>query len=160
MARRGAPFAEVVLDGRSVRMEGEPMSGVRTVLLAEDDPALLWIFAEALQAAGLSVVAAADGAAALESAAHSGPIDLLVSDVRMPRMGGFELAQKLRAERTELKVLFISGTEDTTPNGEPLLAKPFRPGDLATAALTLLRAEPARPGAARHDATVSSTPGV
>jgi two-component system, cell cycle sensor histidine kinase and response regulator CckA len=137
------------------------MNGLRTVLLAEDDPALLWIFAEALQAAGLAVIAAADGVAALESAsAHSGPIDLLVSDVRMPRMGGFELAEKLCAGRPELKVLFVSGTEGTTPNGEPLLAKPFRPGDLASAALALLRAEPARPAAARHDATVSSTRGV
>jgi two-component system, cell cycle sensor histidine kinase and response regulator CckA len=138
------------------------MTGARTaVVLAEDDPALLWIFTAALEAAGLSVIAAADGVAALEaSAAHAGPIGLLVSDVRMPRMGGFELADNLRVARPGLKVLFVSGTEETTPNGEPLLSKPFRPGDLTDAALALLQDEPSCPVATRHDVTVESAGGT
>jgi CheY-like chemotaxis protein len=129
-----------------------------TVLLAEDDPALLWIFTAALEAAGFSVITAADGAEALEAAARAGRIDLLVSDVRMPRLGGFELADQLRRARPGLKVLFISGTEEVAPNGEPVLPKPFRPGELADAALALVRAEgPSRPAAAGRDASVQNT---
>ena len=108
------------------------------VLLAEDEPGLRRIFAAALRSAGMEVLAAADGAEALSLAeARDGPIALLVSDVRMPRVGGFELARRLRQERPGLPVLFLSGTEEPTPGGEPLLAKPFRLTQLADRALEL-----------------------
>jgi two-component system cell cycle sensor histidine kinase/response regulator CckA len=113
--------------------------GPVTVLLAEDDPGLRWIFGETLRAAGFAVVAAADGAEALELArSHAGPIGMLVSDVRMPRVGGFELAALLRAERPGVKVLFVSGHADRAPCGSPLLAKPFWPAELSAAVLALL----------------------
>jgi CheY-like chemotaxis protein len=110
-----------------------------TVLLAEDEPALLWIYRAVLEAEGYVTLAAADGAEALALAeAHSGPIGLLISDVRMPRLGGFDLATRLRRSRPGLKVLFVSGHADAAPGGEPLLAKPFRPRELAAAVSGLL----------------------
>jgi CheY-like chemotaxis protein len=110
-----------------------------TLLLAEDDPDQRWIFSKVLRAAGFDVLAASDGAEALAvAAAHAGPIELLVSDVRMPRVGGFELADRLRLERPGLKVLFVSGDSDAPPTGEPLLAKPFAHADLAATAWAML----------------------
>src|SRR5262249_2323765 len=65
----------------------------------------------------------------------------LVSDVQMPRLGGFELAAILRAERPAMKVLFVSGHAERSPCGAPLLAKPFRAAEL-TAAVTALLGQP------------------
>jgi CheY-like chemotaxis protein len=63
-----------------------------------------------LEGQGFRVLAAADGLAALEMAkGHAGTIDLLLTDMVMPGMGGKELADRLCATRPGLKVLFISG---------------------------------------------------
>ncbi len=71
------------------------------------------------------------------SAAFLGPIDLLLTDVRMPSLGGFELAARLRARRPGLRVLYVSGYTGeglaTRPDGAPLLAKPFRTRELSEA---------------------------
>jgi two-component system, cell cycle sensor histidine kinase and response regulator CckA len=113
-----------------------------TVLLAEDNADLRWIFGEVLRVSGFDVIAASDGVEALATAAsHNGPIELLVSDVRMPRMDGFELARRLRAERPGLKVLFVSGHSERPPTGEPLLAKPFEHDELTAAAWATLGAQ-------------------
>jgi PAS domain S-box-containing protein len=104
-----------------------------TVLLAEDEPAVRRITALALRRAGHRVLEAEDGAAALRLAEAGGDeIDVLVSDVVMPSMGGRALAAALRERHPELPVLFVSGyTEDEALRREvaaphtAFLAKPF-----------------------------------
>jgi CheY-like chemotaxis protein len=114
-------------------------NGDTVVLLAEDQFAQRLLCRRALEGAGLRVLEASDGAEGLELArGHAGRIDLLVSDVQMPRLDGFELAAILRTERPGLKVLFVSGHAGRPPCGSPLLAKPFRAAQLTAAVMALL----------------------
>ena len=109
-----------------------------TVLVVEDEPALRGLLAETLSQAGWTVLAAADGVAALEVARRApGTLDLLLTDVVMPRMGGRELVAQLAAERPGLRVLMISGyawgpPDWSPPDGTPVayLQKPFAPSTL------------------------------
>ena len=92
-----------------------------TILLAEDEPEVRAAIERMLKQGGYQVIAAGDGAQALALAgAHRGPIDLLISDVVMPRLGGAALARQLSAERPGLRVLFVSGYswEGDLPIGE------------------------------------------
>jgi PAS domain S-box-containing protein len=89
---------------------GQPRAGHETLLVVEDEPMILRVACMALEKLGYRVHAAADGLAALEVAANvSGRIDLLVTDVVMPRLGGRELARRLAEIRPETKVLYTSG---------------------------------------------------
>ncbi|MEM7349194.1 MAG: response regulator [Acidobacteriota bacterium] len=107
-----------------------------TLLLAEDDPTMQLVLRAFLQQRNWHVLAAADGVAAVELAQqHDGPIDLLLTDIVMPRMDGLELAQTIKADRPETKIVFISGyTQDRETLSELLggardidfLKKPFR----------------------------------
>ena len=88
---------------------------------------------------GYTVLAARHGAEALEvSERYPGPIHLLVADVVMPHMSGRELAERLRARRVGLRVLYVSGYTDDAilrhgvrEAGVVLLQKPFTPDALA-----------------------------
>jgi CheY-like chemotaxis protein len=81
-----------------------------TVLLADDEDIVRGVVRETLERFGYEVLEAADGPEALEVAErHDGQIDLLLTDVRMPRMNGVELAGRLRATQPHLRVLFMSG---------------------------------------------------
>lgn len=119
-------------------------AGKPTVLLAEDFVELRSLLRRVLESAGCAVVAAADGAAALEAAGAAGPVDLLVADMRMPRLGGLELVRRLRVSRPGLKVLFIStvgpGNEDLADAcpGAQFLPKPFGPDKFAEKVLEML----------------------
>lgn len=81
----------------------------------------------------MHVITASDGAEALKAAgAHTGTIDLLVTDMVMPHLGGRQVADKLRAERPGLRVLYLSGYTDTAAArqglmepGAEFLQKPF-----------------------------------
>ncbi|MBK8164419.1 MAG: response regulator [bacterium] len=119
-----------------------------TILVAEDEPMVRELTADCLARAGFTVLSAADGEAALElAAAHAGPLDLLLTDVVMPRLGGRELAARLRAARPDLRVLFISGYTDDArdlreaagPGGD-FLHKPFSPEELVARVRALLGA--------------------
>ena len=78
--------------------------GVETILLVEDEPALRVVATTILEKQGYRVLVAASGAEALElSARTSGAIDLLLTDVVMPKMSGVELAELLVASRPSLK---------------------------------------------------------
>jgi CheY-like chemotaxis protein len=89
------------------------MTGTETVLLVEDEAGVRAVAREALEGHGYRVLEARHGAEALEVArGHPGPIDLLVTDIVMPLMGGRELAQQLRAARPAVRVLFMSGYTD------------------------------------------------
>jgi two-component system, cell cycle sensor histidine kinase and response regulator CckA len=80
------------------------------ILLAEDDPVVRLLAERGLQARGYEVVAVSDGPAAIEHlSGQPDAIDLLVSDVVMPNMTGYELAEQLRRLAPALKILFVSG---------------------------------------------------
>ncbi len=104
-----------------------------TILLAEDELALRQLAERILVGGGHRVLAARNGVDALAKArAHEGPIDLLLSDVVMPEMGGGELARVIAEERPGLRVVFMSGyTDDEVVRAGILsedfgfLAKPF-----------------------------------
>lgn len=110
-----------------------PQPGSReTILLVEDEPAVRQLFAQALTRAGYNVYEARNGQEAIKIFdQHGDAVDLLLTDMRMPYMGGAELAQHLRARRVSLKLICISGY----PGGEgelagDFLAKPFSRDDL------------------------------
>ncbi len=108
----------------------------RTILLVEDDEPLRKLVSQILERTGYTVVSASNGEEALrlfDSPEHT-EIDLLVSDVVMPGIGGKVLAEKLQARLPGLKVLFISGYPDEAvvhhgvlDEGVAYLQKPFSP---------------------------------
>jgi PAS domain S-box-containing protein len=110
-----------------------PPQGTETVLLVEDEPALRVLVEEILTRGGYRVLQGARPEEALAvAAAHSGPIDLVVTDVIMPRMSGRQMADTLRLERPAIRVLFMSGyTDDAISHhgildpGTHFLEKPF-----------------------------------
>jgi DNA-binding response OmpR family regulator len=100
------------------------------ILLAEDDVGVQFFVWSLLKADGFSVLTAGDGISALEASRnHPGSIDLVLSDVGMPRMDGLELCKTLATERPGIKVLMMSGVasykEQASMNGLPFLQKPF-----------------------------------
>ena len=140
---RGATFticlpAAAAADAATEPAPAEPaadaLAGRETVLVVEDDPAVRPVVVLQLRQFGYTVLVAA-GAEEAERrlAEHSGsPIDLLVSEVVMPRVDGRELAVRLRRRLPRLRVLLISGhAEDAVPStqtsadGMAFLAKPF-----------------------------------
>ena len=84
------------------------------VLLVEDDPALLDMLSKTLERVGFTVVTAVHGADALAQM-HTLSADIVVTDILMPEMDGFELIRTLRAKWPELPIVAMSGIEDT-PN--------------------------------------------
>ena len=142
---RGTTF-KVFLPIATGEIEEPPMAeqdpeerGDETILLVEDDALVREVAVLALRSRGYTVLVAANGLEALErSREHEGPLALLVSDLRMPGMGGRELAEKLERERPETRVLFVTGfTEDESlregGGGEErvVLQKPFTASSLA-----------------------------
>ncbi len=124
--------------------------GAATVLLVEDEPAVRDLSRQILERHGYRVLSAANGHDALTVAAESPDISILVTDVMMPEMNGWQLAQKLLELRKGLKVLFVSGySRDTSmpnrldPQCMAWLQKPFSPARLADQVHSLLRSESA-----------------
>jgi PAS domain S-box-containing protein len=107
----------------------------RTVLVVDDEPAVLQLASEILRRVGYTVLEAADGAGAIELARrHEGEIHLLVTDMVMPGMSGRDLAERLRALGLVLRVLYISGYVHDASSRAALasehsafVAKPFTP---------------------------------
>lgn len=85
----------------------------RTVLIADDEAEFRAIVREVLEAKGHVVLEAASGSEAVALAdGHGGPIDLLITDVLMPGMSGWQLAERLLQQRPTLRVLYVSGYAD------------------------------------------------
>jgi len=127
--------------------------GRETILLVEDDATVRAFTRSLLSAHGYTVVEAAGGAEALEKMrAARGSIDLLITDVVMPRMSGLELARTVRGSTPDLKVLFVSGYAETVFAEEgafgPLPAfvqKPFSTADFLFKVRQILDSDPASP---------------
>ena len=110
-----------------------PIRGSETILLVEDTDALREVTREILEGLGYRVLEAVDGEDALVVAeAARERIDLLLTDVVMPRLSGGELARRLTAARPSLKVLLVSGYTDESVrhhlvagDAPPILEKPF-----------------------------------
>ncbi|MDB4964700.1 MAG: hypothetical protein JWN44_389 [Myxococcales bacterium] len=108
--------------------------GSETILLAEDDESVREFVSLVLGRLGYRVLEARDGADALTIANRfDGPIDLLLSDVVMPRMDGVELARRLADTRPSMKVVHMSGYPGDARSGDgtPFLGKPFDRDGLA-----------------------------
>ena len=110
-------------------------NGSGTILLVEDEAPVRALARRVLEQAGYTVLEAADGLEGARVAEEfEGAIDLLLTDVVMPNLGGRSLAERLRAKRPALPVLFISGYPegelergDITGDGASYLEKPFSP---------------------------------
>ena len=109
-----------------------------TILVVDDDPAVLEYASGVLEECGYAVLAACDGASALVILRSGGRIDLLFTDLKMPGFDGIELARRAGAQVPGLKVLFTTGYSIDPALGGDLLAKPYRPQQLAGAVAALL----------------------
>jgi PAS domain S-box-containing protein len=124
-----------------------PRGRGQTVLVVEDDPAVLRLTARMIEGLGYRVLAAAGLADALQRLAeHAGPVDLLVTDVVMPAANGREVAERLRTLQPDLPCLFVSGYDadvvsrhGLVEQGIHLLQKPFSTHELAVQLERLLQ---------------------
>jgi PAS domain S-box-containing protein len=115
-----------------------PAAGNETILLVEDEGVVRSLVAEILETSGYKVLQAADGPSALELLRrHSGPVDLLVTDVVMPGMSGPDVAKAVASMRPGTQVLYTSGYTDSAIDhhgvlepGIAFLQKPFSADDL------------------------------
>jgi PAS domain S-box-containing protein len=116
-----------------------------TILVIDDEPAVLKITGRILEAEGFRVQLAKDGAGALASVAKDGPPDLVVTDLIMPGMGGAEVAKRLVANCPDLPILFVSGYSSDDLRRELgvgskrfLLQKPFTARELTQKVASVL----------------------
>jgi CheY-like chemotaxis protein len=100
---------------------------LETVLVVDDDPGSRIIVTRMLAKYGYRVLEAAGSVQALERFAQGGAVDLLVTDVMMPRVNGPELAGELISRQPQLRVLFMSADETKVRMSRdfPFLQKPF-----------------------------------
>ncbi len=128
--------------------EALPARGRETVLVAEDEEGVRRVVRTVLQAQGYTVIEARNGAEALAAAeAHPDAIDLLLTDVVMPDLGGRALADRVKAVRPGIYVLYMSGYADdaltrrgVSEDGDPFLQKPFTPQALTRKVRSVLGA--------------------
>ena len=147
----------LLLEGRSIDDAWEPWrnapeiepsqsftSSKRRVLVAEDDAVVRGMIARLLVEEGYDVVVARDGTEAVDHALEGQPFDLLITDIRMPRMDGWELSRRLRERWPALPILYISGFDaelthvtDSTTTGA-FLRKPFDLDELSSRVARLI----------------------
>jgi signal transduction histidine kinase/FixJ family two-component response regulator len=166
VSHRGALAIEPLADGTAARVYlplasvpatvagAEPttsMTGER-VLVVDDDPLVLKLAQATLQRAGFSVETAANADEALRTFCQAAqPFALVLSDVVMPRVNGYDLARQLQSHDPHVNLLFMSGEQMSDAVRRPvlnaafqLLAKPFAPDGLLQAVCTALQRDPRR----------------
>ena len=117
---RGATFKiylpqvrEQVSSGKSLHGLGVMPKGSETLLLVEDEDAVRALSGHVLRSCGYTVLEATNGKAAVQLLeGYKGPVDLVISDVVMPHLGGRQLAEQLAQLRPSLRILFLSGYTD------------------------------------------------
>ncbi|MFY9561689.1 MAG: PAS domain S-box protein [Terriglobales bacterium] len=145
LPRVQAIVEEVNVKPPSVTHPGEN----ETILVVEDETALRRLLCASLERRGYKVLAAKDGAEAIEIFRQQrDQIHLVVSDIMMPHVDGFELKQRLVALHSDVKFVFMSGYSEeimekrqTFLQGCAFLEKPFLPDELAGKVRELLKAE-------------------
>jgi two-component system, cell cycle sensor histidine kinase and response regulator CckA len=116
----------------------------KCILVAEDDPATLGLTVSSLKPEGYHLLEAGDGLEALSlSEQHPGAIDLLITDLNMPRMTGHELARTIKEARPDIRILIMSGIRENNFPPEAVhhsdaLLKPVRPERLVSKVNELL----------------------
>lgn len=117
---------------------------IARILIAEDDETVLEVVSRMLEEAGYEVLPAANGVEAFDMIENDPALDLIITDLRMPRMGGKDLADRLSSLHPDMPVIFISGynadwnTGITSSPRRILLRKPFTEADLLQAVHTAL----------------------
>jgi two-component system cell cycle sensor histidine kinase/response regulator CckA len=126
------PASEYLEPVEEKETSADPMRGSGHILLVEDEVELRKANAEFLTSIGYSVTCAGSGPEALQLLNTTGHIDLVISDVVMPKMNGPEFANRLLKTRPAIKLLFVSGyADDAVPRtgisslGAPFLQKPY-----------------------------------
>jgi CheY-like chemotaxis protein len=113
-----------------------------TILVVDDEDAVRDIVADTLLDAGFHVLEAASGEEALVTLGRAARVDLLFTDIRMPGLDGFELADAALQLRPALRVLFTTGYTVRPPRPEMVvLRKPYRVSQLLAAVRTSLEAD-------------------
>ncbi|MBA2474404.1 MAG: PAS domain S-box protein, partial [Actinobacteria bacterium] len=146
------PRVDPPLELESSRLPvASPAGGTETILIVEDEEAVRALTEDVLAGNGYTVLAAASGTEALTLAGgHAEPIDLLLSDLVMPGLGGRAVYAGLRQARPSVRVLYMSGytAEAILGGGDgegdpPLLEKPFTSNELLLAVRSTLDGRPA-----------------
>ena len=127
------PAVQTAVQEKAVLPAALAPKGDGTILLVEDEPPLRALAAESLKRLGYTVLQASNGAEALSMIEqHTGKLDLVITDIVMPRMGGPELVEKLKQKRQDFKVIFMSGYTEAAAlenanigTNAMLLNKPF-----------------------------------
>jgi two-component system cell cycle sensor histidine kinase/response regulator CckA len=158
---RATESRELRMSGRKVNDKSQSQSKLlplsrkftETILMAEDEAELREIVAAMLRMQGYTVIAAKDGQeAVLLAKTHNGPVDLLLTDIIMPRMNGIEAAELIRAVRPDIRVIYMTGYAEQTislGNNDALLEKPVSPPVLFAKIRELLEASKSKLTASR-----------
>ncbi len=132
--------------GPAVQRSRAPRGNHVRILLADDDPQVRAITTRILHRQSWEVVAAANGQEAVERWPPEGePFDLVILDVNMPEMNGYEAFRELQRLHPHARILFISGYAEVPSwrqlvedGGQPFLAKPFSPRQLVDVVCSLI----------------------
>jgi two-component system response regulator ResD len=115
-----------------------------TILVVDDEPAVVQVIGERLEREGFQVRAAGDGESAL--AALQDPTDLILLDLMLPDLDGFELLRRLRQSGCELPVIILTARDDAVDivvglelGAEDYVVKPFDPRELVARVRSVLR---------------------
>jgi hypothetical protein len=131
-------LVEAKEDGPGTAPRGRPVGGVETILVAEDDPAVLKLTRAVLTRFGYTVIEAADGEEAVRRfLEHQDRIGLLILDVVMPKLNGREVYEEIRRQAGPRRVIFTSGytaeiinQKGVLDEGIDFMAKPVDPATL------------------------------
>jgi signal transduction histidine kinase/ActR/RegA family two-component response regulator len=155
-----------ILTTAPTQSSGQPQRGTETILLVEDEPSVRTLVRDELRKLGYRVIETKNGVeACLLATQRAGSLQLLLTDVVMPGMGGRELAQHLSVIKPDLRTLFISGYMDDVgimagqeEGMSSFLQKPFTPEGLACAVRTLLDASTPSDKTGASPSTAQPTP--
>jgi two-component system, cell cycle sensor histidine kinase and response regulator CckA len=140
-----SPFASVRRKAHGAEVMTTSTARRPVVLVVDDEEPIRKVARRVLESGGYEVLDASNGLEALQQIDKGTKIDLLMADLRMPQLGGSEVARRFCAANPDLKVLYVSGYVDELfqdrPllwDGEAFLDKPFSPKGLVEAAGLLL----------------------
>ncbi|HSU44763.1 MAG TPA: response regulator [Casimicrobiaceae bacterium] len=125
------------------------MSDRFAILVVDDNPDLATSTADLLETAGYTAIPACSAREAVDLLDEVERIDLVLSDIRMPDVDGFDLLRVLRHRFTALPIILMSGLpvtpDDVVPNGATILMKPFDVAQLQQAIKRKLASRPSSP---------------